>query len=365
MDSRTLISPGMLLAVLIVTLFSNDFLTTPLDAARYAGSSGYWTVLLAFIFALPFVWLILAFQRRFPGENLMITAKRTLGKPAACIGNMLYLLAFLAWVVFALRDASNLVLAYLLNRTSLWAVLLVFLLTITYIASKGLSGVTRMAAFVLIPILVFRVGMKLLSYQGVEWSHLLPLFAAPPLDYLRGGLALCGSYLPLGAVLLFYNRQSNPEKMGLVMHAAVGSTLIVLLIGTVGTIGAFGADYTQQLNWPNLVQVHNISIPFLVLEQVGVLFIIVWLTMFIIGMGLYLNIVAEGIQSQFKLGYQWVLPGLAVVTLATGLVLHDAPYTAMIFGFIRHWAIAVVAGYAVLVYLVAMFRGIRGSMHAA
>ena len=124
--------------------------------------------------------------------------------------------------------------------------------------------------------------MKLLVFTNVSCTHLLPVFSAKPLNYLLGGLALVNSFLPVATLLIIYPLYNKPQKLSAVTFWTAATATIIFVIGVLGSIGTFGADFIVQLNWPILAAIRWINIPDLVLEQVGLIFLVVWITMFIV-----------------------------------------------------------------------------------
>ena len=184
------LSPSMFFILLLVSLTGLDYLMSPYDAAQAAGPSGYWTVAGALLLILPYIWLILRFKNRFPGDNLLQAAPRVIGKPLALVGNLAFLSTFLVWLVVFIPNATYLLSTYLLDRTPRLVILISLLASIGYVAINGLKAVARMAAFVFIPTLIFTLFMKLISFENITTTYLLPLFSSRPLDYLQGAASI-------------------------------------------------------------------------------------------------------------------------------------------------------------------------------
>ena len=96
--------------------------------------------------------------------------------------------------------------------------------------------------------------------------------------------------------------------------AAQRGFCILAFLAIFSCIGIFGVKFTLQYIWPNLAGVTEINLPFLVLEQVGLLFLIIWLTMFFVAVAFYLVIIGDGIKAQFpRLNYAFVILGLLIM----------------------------------------------------
>lgn len=352
--------PSSFLALLVASLSGADFLSLPHDAAKMMGPSGYWGVLVAGIYALALIGLIVLIKRRFPNQNIIKTSCDVLGKPIGALGNLFFMAIFLGWLMIGIRDASELVLTYLLVRTPLWVVEVFFLICFGYIATHGLTAVSRMASFIVLPTISLRFLMTMLSYQDFAVSHIEPIFSAQPAAYFHGGLFLAHAFLSLGIILMIYPQLTKEKKLVPITLGALGTTVILFLSTVVGNIGVFGAPLTSRFAWPNLAMVHRISIPYLILEQVGLLFLIVWLTLFLIPATLFFTSIAGGLQQQFpKLNFRWTVLGLLVLVGTFGLLIPNGATVNRLFDLFRYWIFVPVTAYPLLIYLIALLRGMK------
>jgi spore germination protein len=355
------IPPGVLWALLVVTLLGEDFLNQPHYAAKICGASGYWALCIAFVLIIPVIFLIAAFKRRFPKQNLLDAATQVLGKPLAFISNLLFLSIFLIYALLAIRDAVDLVMSYMLERTPLWVALFAFLLGCGYIAINGFSGVIRMISFVLIPTVFFRLFMQSLAFQQFSVSHLLPLVTATPLEYLQGGLQLVNGFMSVIPIFLIYHLTEQPRKLFTTILGASSSAFIVFLIEFLGVIGVFGATFLQRFTWSNLALIQRINIPYLVLEQIGPLFLVVWLTMFLCSMAFNFYLVAGGVNQLFpRWNYRLLVLILLAIVGVGGLFLPNMSLVTRIFMVYRVWAMLPLVCYPAIVYGMALIRGKRG-----
>ncbi|HEX3048752.1 MAG TPA: GerAB/ArcD/ProY family transporter [Bacillota bacterium] len=358
------ISPVNFFALLLVILLGLDFLDFPYEATKTCGPNGYWPLLAAiFLFALPLILLLVLMRRRFPSQDLTETALQVLGKPLGMAGNLVFLSSFVLWLILAVRDGSELVLAYFLNRTPVWAVIFIFLIGIGYVALNGLAPVLRLAAFVLIPTVIFRFLMQVFALQGLKSNYLLPLFARPPLDYLTGGLYMANVFLPISAVFLIYPLVQKPGKLGIPALSAGFIAALSFLLGVLGAIGSFSAELVPRFAWSEFATIQQINVPFLVLEQVGLIFLVIWLTMFFTATSFYFSAVARSLGRQFPaLNYRWIVAVLLVIVLTGTLLFPDAITAHNMFTLLRRWLALPVFVYPWFVYLVALLRRKKGKI---
>ncbi len=360
-DRQAALSTGNMFAVLLVALIGNNFLDMPFYTAKYSGPSGHWAVVIAFLLFLPIIWLAKAIQNRFPGQNLLEIAPGIIGKLPALIGNLIFVSPFLIWMMLATRDGLDMILTFLLNRTPFWAVMFLLLSGVAYIATNGLTAVSRFIAFLLIPVYAFRIVMALLIMHKIEVSHLLPLFSETPDRYLSGGLMISGFFLPLTTIFLMVNRVNHPSKMNWISIGVMVVAFPIYFGGVIGTVGSFGAEYTQFFNWPEIAAANRVNIPYLVIEQLGLLFLIVWITAFFASEAYFFYIVASSLRWQFPaLNYRLTIIGLLFLTAWAVLSFPNSYVAHQMLIQIRPWLMIPVTAYPLLIYFVAAFRGKRG-----
>lgn len=351
---------GTGIAILVVTLIGLDFLDIPYNAAR-VGPSGYWSIWMAFGLAAILIGLISAMRRRFPSSNLLEVAPKVIGRIPALVGNLIFVGVFFIWLSFAVRDAADLVAIYLLNRTPLWFIMLVFLAGIGYVAIGGIKSVAYLAAFVLIPVFGFRVMMQLLAFQKIAWSHLMPIFSEPIGQYFIGGLRLFGYFSPVITFFLIHPQLEGKRPLHHVLLGGVGAAMLIYALSIVGTLGVFGSRYTQYLAWPSLTGINRINIPFLAMEQVGLLFLIVWLASFFVACAFYIYLIVQGLTFQFKsLRYPWTLIAVLVLVGGLGFLFPNMHWVHAWFTTLRIWAMVPWVLYPLIVFSIAVLRKVEG-----
>lgn len=349
---------------MLVGLLGLDFLNIPREAAQFGGASGHWIPVVSFGYAALAAAFILQFQKRFPGQTLLQAARISLGRPLAFVGNLAFLSVFFAWLVFAVRDAMDLVLIYLLSRTPLWAASTFFVLGVAYLSMGGLTAVSRLACFVVIPGAAIRLAMQLVAFQGVSVTHLLPLIAVRPVRLVIGGLSILNGFLPLFAILLIHPLLTRKERLGRVLFIPISIAAIIFYTAVAGTIGKFGTELTMLFSWPNLASVATVSIPYLVIEQLGLVFLILWIILFFVAAGWYVQVVAHGVRTAFpRIPYRWAAAATLSAIWAAGLLFPNTLTVHSAFQVLRQWATLPAFFYPFVVYIVSWIRGVKGDQY--
>jgi hypothetical protein len=115
------------------------------------------------------------------------------------------------------------------------------------------------------------------------------------------------------------------------------------------------------LDWPILELVRRVALPYLILEQVGPLFAVVWITLFIVGIAFMFYFLGIGLSLQFsKLDYRLAILGISVIAMIEGIMTPGHFFNHRIYEITRQWAVYLTLGYPLLVYSGALIRGKRG-----
>ena len=360
------LSPLMFFVVLCVTGLGIAYLLPPKGVAKICGPSTYWAALVSCILVAPLVFIADALRKRFPDHNILAAAKETFGNIPGAAFNLLYLSLLIGQAMVIIRDTAELASTYLLDTTPNWAVTALLLLCAGYMARYGLAGISRLAGFVFVPTLLFRIVLQLLAFQGLKASHLLPLFGARPLAYLNGGFSLTTSFGPMLVGLLFiYPLLAKPPQLKGLTLSLIGFQTVILFLTVLIVIGVFGAVNVQSYIWPVFEADRRIDIPLLAFNQVGLLFLIVWLTMFLIGFAFYLYLFASSLHLQFpRVQYLWLLVGVTAVIQAGATLIPNLFVDLWILRLIRQNALYMIYGYPVLILLTALLRGKGDKRHA-
>lgn len=355
------LSPAMFFITMLTALYGLVFMVPPWDTVERCGPSSYWAVLISSIYMIPFGLIVIAMKRRFPDQNIFEATLSIFGKVAGRIINLLYLGFFLLHYGVLIRISVELILVNFLDRTPFCFMIILFISGVGYIAYGGILSISRLAGFVFIPAVSLRVIMQLLALQGLNTTQLLPVFSASIPDYLKAGLSMVCLFNPLIGLLVIYPLLKKPKMLGGITFGLIGSNLFLLLLSVIAIIGVFGAPVIAALDWPILELVRRVALPYLILEQVGPLFVIVWVTLFIVGIALMFYFLGIGLSLQFsKLDYRLAILGISIIAMVEGIIIPLHFSNHQIYEVTRKWVVYLTLGYPLLVYCGALIRGIKG-----
>ena len=317
---KTTISPRLLTPLLIVSALGYGLLNVPYYAVKIMGANGYLAMPIAAVFVLPGLAAIYLLALRFPGQTLIEQGVSILGPVFGRGAGICYLGFTTVFLAMFTRDMLNQVGTYFLNKTPLTVIMLAYLLLVAFLASRGIETITRLASFVVIPAMLIIIMLGVAAYQNVTWTRVLPVLTPNIWDYVKGGLAATNLFYLLGgsAFVLPYLKPARS------FPRVIGWTILIIapfyLLYAIGAIGVFGHKYLLNFAWASLEFVRILEYPYYLLEQAGLLMIIDWTTLILLGTGFLYYILALGTsQITGALDYKrWVwllLPLKAIIIL--------------------------------------------------
>jgi hypothetical protein len=132
------------------------------------------------------------------------------------------------------------------------------------------------------------------------------------------------------------------------------------------TIGIYGHQYLLRFGWPALEMVHPTNYPYLLLEQAGLLMLIDWIAMILIGTGYFYYCIAFGSSQVSKtLDYKkwvWILLPVKYLMISAP---HNVTETKVMVDFVAKYGWMVIFAYPIILWLIAVILGKRGPANAS
>lgn len=330
-EERTAIGPWLLFPLLVLPTLGFGLLNYPYYAAGMS-AGGCLTPAVAAAMSLPGLAAIHSLARRFPGRTIAQYGISVLG-PAWGRGlGLAFLLPALAFLAIGTRDLLNLLLVYLAPRTPFAAAMLPLFLIGAFLASRGIETISRLASFLLIPAYLVILFLTILGFQNVSSEHLRPVLGASLRDYAAGGFSALYIYCLFGCSAYTSAFLDPSASFPRFAAGALAVLTLVYVALAVGTIGTFGRLHLRRLSWPAVEFIHAIEYPFLLLEQAGLLFLIDWTALIVLGTGFLCYVIALGVaQLTGFLDYKKLVWILAAFIMLLALLLRSVAETKALF----------------------------------
>lgn len=363
---RTAIGPWLLIPILLIATLSHGMLNNPRFIVKTMGNNAYWALLFSVCVVIAALAIIYLLAKRFPGQNIIAQGKSILGPYLGTITGLGYLGFYLLFLAFLIRDILNLTGVYFLNRTPGYVLALIYILAVAYLASRGITTITRTASLVVIPALLIIIILLGLAYQYINPNNLKPVFAFNLSDYLQAGQGSLQTYYMLGfaAMILPFLKPLNSFP-----RVAVGTTLLLFalfLLITIESIGVNGPKLILRLAYPDFEFFRVVNLPYTLLEQTGMLIGITWLTIILVATGFGHYTLALGTSQIFPFGdYQKWVWMLAPVELIICLLPPGVLETKVMVDLIAQHGWIPLFGYPFFLWIVALVFRKKGAAEDA
>ncbi|MEA1962074.1 MAG: endospore germination permease [Bacillota bacterium] len=271
------ITSKQLIFIIIGTQIATGILSLSRVATENAWQDGWITILLGAMVPLLSLIIIERLGRMFPDKNIGDIMRSLFGR----IAGPLILFPFIVYIVYfqsiVTRLFAEVTKLYLLPFTPIPAILLVIVLSVIYIVSRGIKTVARINEFLFyLSLLAFTLVLTTIL-GGIDFTNILPLFETDIKDIARGALTTSYSFAGIEILLVLYfmvTRKDEVLKAGL---TAIGITTSIYLIIVVVCILVFGVDALQKILFPLIVLLKSVQVP--VIERLEFFFLVIWLTL--------------------------------------------------------------------------------------
>lgn len=299
---------------------------------------------------------------RFPRQTFVQYASTVLGPWLGKPVGLMFPLFF--WFVSALllRWSSEMLVDLFLPGTPTLVVLATTLLVVAYGARAGLETVAR-AAEVMAPLFILIIGVLLLLVAPqMRFEFVPPMLEdgwGPPLR----GVPLVLSFLAICIMMgMFQAYQNEPHRAWFAKLSAVSIGSLVLAGIVLASIALLGPEAASASMYPDLAVVRVVAIGEFV-ERIDMLWMATALGAAVLSLSILLWATALGVSQTFGLkDYRPLVFPLAGLTLPVALILFEGQIEEVIFTetYFPIYALSVEAGLVILLWLVALARGIRG-----
>ncbi len=324
-------------------------------------SAAWIAVFLGCLAALILFLPLYALMKRFPGEDMVSIGVKSAGP---FLGNLLtaVIVIFIFFgAAVTLRQIAETIIGTALPQMPLLALILAFAVIMGLGAYWGLEATARIAAITTPFLIILLVGLLLMQLGNMNINYLAPL-GGPGIGKLALNGFMRSSILSELVLLVFLAPALPRQKTGAVGFYLIGLSVIFLT----------GVMIIGQSIFPPPVAAEN-TFPFYEIarsiyfgrffQRVEYIFIIIWITITLFSMIVRFYFAVTGMAKIFKMPYYQPLIGMAVLgTLGLALLFPSYNSTVWWDNLIRgRWAWAPAFGIPLLIYLITLLRGKRGT----
>ncbi|WP_016739688.1 MULTISPECIES: GerAB/ArcD/ProY family transporter [Bacillales] len=274
-SAQNSITQGQLMFFVIQSQVGVGILTLP-HKMQAAAKGGGWISTLIAGFAVQVVILILwGLCRRFPSDNIYTFLPKITGK---VIGNLLgfaYISYFLFTAGTVLGLFADVVGKWVLQSTPRWALLLLTLLTCSYLVIEPLRVIARLFVISSFTIVVM-VLLSLFGYAHANFTYLLPITEAGWWNIIKAANEALFPLVGYEVLLVIFPFVEGKSK-GKLKAASLGNMLITLFytFEVFTSLVIFSPAIMPAVSEPPIYMLKGFS--FQIIERIDLIFLSVWI----------------------------------------------------------------------------------------
>jgi len=225
-------------------------------------SDSIFSIIIGSILGLILLYSYFYLDNKLPNDNIFNKVNKTFPKIISDLLNSLLIILFVFIGGFTLYNLSIFINYNLLNDINVIPISILLIITVIYLASKGINTITRVSGilifiFILMVIISF---ISLINYSNP--FNLYPLLTNSFMDIYEGSIySTVLSISPIFLLLIIPKEKIEKNKK---YHKYMLITYIInwlyILISFILTLSILGEKLTSILNYPDIVALQKVSL---------------------------------------------------------------------------------------------------------
>lgn len=262
--------------LIVSTAVGVGILSLPNALAETMGNKGWIAILISGILTLPVLAIINQLFKQNPNKDFFEIGDETLGIFIFTICKLIFLAYLIVFLSFITRNLGELIKAFLLPTTPISIIVLLFILSTSYIACYEIDVITRMG-YILYPIIImFAVIIVLIALPKADFTNLLPLSNIDIWTIPKGIGKSFFSFTGFEMIIFAIPFVENKDKVFQSCVYAIGTVTLIYIAIFIMTLSHFSIKQIQRQTYPVLQLVKNVDLPGYFVENLDGLIMAIW-----------------------------------------------------------------------------------------
>lgn len=223
------------------TIVGYGVIGIPKDAAESAGTGGWFSLLMATIIFMFFVYIITYLQYVYEKKTLYEYSELLVGKLITYIFLIICIIYFFVFFTMVVRIYAETIKLIFLNKTPVIYICILFYIVVFYALKKGINVIGRVCEiYAFLNIIGFIFTNFLLCTKG-NWLNIQPVFVTEDImTYFKGIIKLILPFLGTEIILFLpISRTSNKNifKYTTLMIGFIGVLYVFIAESTIAVVG--------------------------------------------------------------------------------------------------------------------------------
>lgn len=291
------ITQVQLFFIIIQAQVGIGIISLPSSVAKYSKGDAWISVILAGVFALICILLMWLLNRRFPTLTIFEMMNDIVGKYIAWFIKIAYIAYFFSVATLTVLRFVQTVNLWVLPRTPVWIVSIIFIAICVYCAKENLKVIARFCMLISIFLVVLFI-LTLYILKDVNYLNILPVGESGIKNIFKGSSKVITSSLGFEVILVLfpYCLGKNSGKLK-VLLLANGLVTIFYVFITFVVLAYFGPASLKIIPEPILYMLKYQS--FKIIERTDLVFFSIWIVTVAATLIIYLYITSKGLSNIF------------------------------------------------------------------
>jgi spore germination protein len=326
------------------------------------GTDAWIAYSLGFIFVLPGILITIRLGQRFYKHTFAEYSRIIAGPVIGWIFSSLLVIYWLFVCARSLRGISSVVDETLLDKTPVLVIDFAYLLVAAYICWYGIEPICRASMLITIVIVPSIFIMYLSILNQFRLDNFLPVLANGPLPVLIAGLKFTGEVETLTFFTFLIPFINRPKKA---LRAILCGYPVVFIMGILAVslpIGILGARLSETQLFPLLTVMESAEFPGIFIERLGTLFSCLWIIIAFTTVCGTIFAMSLILSQMFGLkSHRYFIFPLILTVYFISTIPENPAHVERVFGFLVPYGIVMLTVLPLLLYIIAIIRGLKDS----
>ncbi|WP_169907791.1 GerAB/ArcD/ProY family transporter [Priestia abyssalis] len=261
-----------------MTIVGVGIITLPRTSAEAVQTPDVWlSILVAGFIAMCAAFFVVKIGQMFPNQTFYQFSYQIIGKPIGYILNFVVIIYFTMLAGFEARSMGEVIRSYLLDKTPMEVIILVFMSVGVYLVAGGVNSILKLFELYF-PILLFLfLLMFLLSFANFEFNNIRPFLGEGIQPVLKGIKPNALSYTGFEVMFILTAYMHTPKNAILTTFIGIGLSIILYTAVLILVIGTLTVEEVRLLTFPTMELVKSIEMKGVFFERFETFFIIIWI----------------------------------------------------------------------------------------
>ncbi|MCA1032690.1 spore germination protein [Bacillus timonensis] len=237
-------------------------LTLPSQLHKSTGTSGWISIILGGLVTIIVNILIIKVMERFPNKTIFEIISNLFGTIIGKLFTLVWVLYSLLFFFTIIFSAIHIISVWILPKTSVILILLLFTVPLYIIVSRGLLTIIRYGE-IIFTITLWMLPLLLFALKDAHWLNLLPIIKNGWIPLFVSAKDTFFSFLGFELIFLLYPFLENKTSAIKAAIIANSLTMFSMVFVTLISFLFFSPDEIQSYLWPTLNVLKTIEFPFL------------------------------------------------------------------------------------------------------